>query len=31
VRPDRPPPEDRLARGLPIEDLRRIVESLERL
>lgn len=29
VRPDRPPPEDRLARGLPISDLRRVVESLE--
>jgi hypothetical protein len=29
VRADRPPPEDRLARGLPISDLRRIVESLE--
>ena len=29
VRADRPPPEDRLARGLPISDLRRVVESLE--
>lgn len=31
VRADRPPPEDRLARGMPINDLRRVVESLERL
>ena len=31
VRPDRPAPEDRRARGLPINDLRRVVESLERL
>ena len=31
VREDRPPPEDRLARGIPINDLRRVVESLERL
>jgi len=31
VREDRPPPEDRLGRGLPINDLRRVVESLERL
>jgi hypothetical protein len=31
VREDRPPPEDRLARGLPINDLRRVVESLERV
>jgi hypothetical protein len=31
VRDDRPPPEDRLARGLPINDLRHVVESLERL
>jgi hypothetical protein len=31
VRPDRPPPEDRLARGIPINELRRVVESLERL
>jgi hypothetical protein len=31
VRADRPEPEDRLARGLPINDLRRIVESLERI
>ncbi len=30
VRPDRPPPEDRLARGLPISELRSVVESLER-
>jgi len=30
VRPNRPPPEDRLARGLPISDLRSVVESLER-
>ena len=31
VRRDRPPPEDRLAAGLPGNDLRRVVESLERL
>ena len=31
VRRDRPPPEDRLAPGLPGNDLRRVVESLERL
>ena len=31
VRRDRPPPEDRLAPGLPRNDLRRVVESLERL
>lgn len=31
LRADRPPPEDRLARGVPINDLRRVVESLERL
>jgi hypothetical protein len=31
VRADRPSPEDRLARGLPIPDLRRVVESLERI
>jgi hypothetical protein len=31
VRADRPEPEDRLARGLPINDLRRVVESLERI
>jgi hypothetical protein len=31
VRPQRPPPEDRLARGLPISDLRSVVESLERV
>lgn len=31
VRPDRPAPADRLARGLPINHLRRVVESLERL
>ena len=30
VRADRPPPDDRLARGLPLEELRRVVESLER-
>lgn len=29
VREDRRPPEDRLARGLPAPDLRRVVESLE--
>jgi hypothetical protein len=29
VRADRPTPEDRLARGLPTSDLRRVVESLE--
>jgi hypothetical protein len=31
VRPDRPPPEDRLARGMPVPQLRHVVESLERL
>jgi hypothetical protein len=31
VRADRPAPEDRQARGLPINELRRVVESLERL
>ena len=31
VRRDRPPPQDRLARGLPISDLRSVVESLERV
>lgn len=31
VRADRSPPEDRLARGIPVSDLRRVVESLERL
>jgi hypothetical protein len=31
VREDRPPPADRLARGIPINDLRHVVESLERL
>ena len=31
VRPDRPSPEDRLARGLPISELRRVVESLEKV
>jgi len=31
VRPDRPSPEDRLARGLPSSELRRVVESLEKI
>jgi hypothetical protein len=31
VRSDRPPPEDRLARGLPVAELRGVVESLERV
>jgi hypothetical protein len=31
VRPDRPPPVDRLLRGLPVADLRHVVESLERV
>ena len=31
VRADRPPPDDRQARGIPISDLRAFVESLERL
>jgi hypothetical protein len=31
VRADRPAPDDRLARGIPISDLRAVVESLERL
>ena len=29
VREDRPPPEDRIARGIPIRELARVVESLE--
>lgn len=31
LRANRPPPEDRLARGLPVDELRRVVESLERV
>ena len=31
VRHDRPPPQDRLARGLPADELERIVTSLERV
>lgn len=31
VRADRPPPEDRLGRGVPTSELRLVVESLERL
>lgn len=31
VRADRPPPEDRLASGIPVATLREVVESLERL
>jgi hypothetical protein len=31
VRLDRPPPEDRLARGLPISELRRVVDSMEKV
>ncbi len=31
VRKDRPPPEDRLARGIPAEALNRVVTSLERI
>ena len=31
VRSDRPPPEDRLARGLPLSEIERVVESLERI
>lgn len=31
LRPDRVPPEDRLARGLPVPELRSVVESLERV
>ncbi len=31
VREDRAPPEDRLARGLPIQELESVVESIERL
>jgi hypothetical protein len=31
LREDRPPPEDRHARGLPPDQVRRVVESLERL
>jgi hypothetical protein len=29
VRPDRPPPDDRLARGIPADELARVVGSLE--
>jgi hypothetical protein len=31
VRVDRPPPEDRLARGLSLPEIERVVESLERI
>jgi hypothetical protein len=31
IRSDRPPPEDRLARGVPLDELARAVESLERV
>ena len=31
VRSDRPPPKDRPARGLPVSELDRVVESLERV
>jgi hypothetical protein len=31
VRDDRPPPDDRLARGLSIQELERVVQSIERL
>jgi hypothetical protein len=31
VRPDRPPPEDRLARGVPIAELDRAIAALERV
>jgi hypothetical protein len=31
VRPDRPTPEDRFARGIPLDRLRTIVDSLERI
>jgi hypothetical protein len=31
LRADRPPPEDRLAQGVPVDELRRVVESLERV
>jgi hypothetical protein len=31
VRRDRPPPENRLARGLPVTELRRVVDSLEQV
>jgi hypothetical protein len=31
VRPDRPPPTDRLARGVPLPELERAVASLERI
>jgi hypothetical protein len=31
VRPDRQPPENRLARGLDANDLRRVVDALERI
>jgi hypothetical protein len=29
VRPDRPPPEDRLAKGIPPRELARVVDALE--
>jgi hypothetical protein len=31
IRADHPPPEDRLARGMPVAELRRTVEALERV
>ena len=31
LRPDRPPPDDRFAPGIPPADLRRLVEELERM
>jgi hypothetical protein len=31
IRADHPPPEDRLARGIPVAELRRTVEALERV
>jgi len=31
VRPDRPPPEDRFARGIPVSELTAVVDSLERI
>ena len=31
VRPDRPPPTDRFAQGVPLSELARVVESLERI
>ena len=31
IRPDRPPPEDRTARGIALADVERAVDALERI